>query len=73
MGLNVVSLATGRRRESLLTTDLLSMEEQERSEPRFAGIVGQSAALPQVLKLVETVVTTDSTVLLVGETGTSDL
>jgi formate hydrogenlyase transcriptional activator len=36
----------------------------------FDGIVGQSSALRQVLQLVETVATSDSTVLLLGETGT---
>ena len=36
----------------------------------FEGIVGQSSALRQVLQLVETVATSDSTVLLLGETGT---
>ena len=36
----------------------------------FEGIVGQSLALRQVLQLVETVARSDSTVLLLGETGT---
>src|SRR5258706_374939 len=36
----------------------------------FEGIVGQSSALRQVLQLVETVATSGSTVLLLGETGT---
>jgi formate hydrogenlyase transcriptional activator len=36
----------------------------------FAGIVGQSSALREVLRLVEMVAPTDSTVLLIGETGT---
>ena len=36
----------------------------------YAGIVGQSAALREVLQLVELVAPSDSTVLLVGETGT---
>jgi formate hydrogenlyase transcriptional activator len=36
----------------------------------FEGIVGQSSALREVLQLVETVATSDSTVLLLGETGT---
>ena len=36
----------------------------------FEGIVGQSAALRGVLGLVETVAPSDSTVLLLGETGT---
>ena len=43
---------------------------RSRTEPGFEGIVGQSAALRRVLRLVEMVATTDSTVLLVGETGT---
>ncbi len=34
------------------------------------GIIGQSSALRQALQLVETVATSDSTVLLLGETGT---
>jgi len=46
------------------------VEEQIRSEAESEGIVGQSSALRQVLQLVETVATSDSTVLLLGETGT---
>jgi formate hydrogenlyase transcriptional activator len=42
----------------------------EFSNKAFEGIVGQSAALRQVLHLVETVAPSDSTVLLLGETGT---
>jgi formate hydrogenlyase transcriptional activator len=44
--------------------------EEVRSEPNFEGIVGQSSALRQVMQLVETVAASDSTVLLLGETGT---
>ncbi len=40
------------------------------SEISFSEIVGQSAALRRVLKEVETVAATDSTVLIYGETGT---
>jgi DNA-binding NtrC family response regulator len=47
-----------------------SLEEETRSEGEFEGIVGQSAALREVLEQVETVAATDSTVLLLGETGT---
>jgi len=46
------------------------LEEDTRSEANFEGIVGQSSALRRVLQLVETVAPTDSTVLLLGETGT---
>jgi formate hydrogenlyase transcriptional activator len=48
----------------------LCLKEQVRSEAHFEGIVGQSAALRHVLQLVEKVAPTDSTVLLLGETGT---
>ena len=36
----------------------------------FAGIVGQSSGLRNVLRLVEMVAATNTTVLLLGETGT---
>jgi formate hydrogenlyase transcriptional activator len=45
-------------------------DEEVRPEARFAGIVGRSPALREVLQLVEMVASTDSTVLLLGETGT---
>ena len=48
----------------------LYVEEGIRGEANFEGIAGQSSALRQVLQLVETVATSDSTVLLLGETGT---
>jgi formate hydrogenlyase transcriptional activator len=48
----------------------LYLEEQMRSQANFEEIVGQSSALRRVLELVETVASTDSTVLLLGETGT---
>src|SRR5438046_2315525 len=44
--------------------------EEIRGEVELGGIVGQSAALGRVLQLVETVAHTESTVLLLGETGT---
>ena len=45
-------------------------EDELHSEISFSEIVGQSAALRSVLKEVETVAPTDSTVLIHGETGT---
>jgi len=48
----------------------LDVKNEMRSEANFEGIVGQSSALRQMLQLVETVATSDSTVLLLGETGT---
>jgi len=53
-----------------LAQEKLYLEEEIRSEADFEGIVGQSSALRQVLQMVETVATSDSTVLLLGETGT---
>ena len=44
--------------------------EEVRPEADFVGIVGQSPALREVLQLVEMVAASDSTVLLLGETGT---
>jgi formate hydrogenlyase transcriptional activator len=46
------------------------LEEEVRTEHRFGDIVGENAALRAVLKQVETVAPTDSTVLIRGETGT---
>jgi formate hydrogenlyase transcriptional activator len=48
----------------------LDLDEETRKEAGFEGMVGQSSALRQVLRLIETVATGDSTVLLLGETGT---
>jgi formate hydrogenlyase transcriptional activator len=53
-----------------LAQEKLYLEEEIRGEMDFEGIVGQSSALRHVLKLVETVAPSDSTVLLLGETGT---
>jgi formate hydrogenlyase transcriptional activator len=44
--------------------------DENLSESGFTGIVGQSAGLREVLQLVDMVAATDSTVLLLGETGT---
>ena len=53
-----------------LAQEKLYLEEEIRSEADFEGIIGQSSALRQALQLVETVAISDSTVLLLGETGT---
>jgi formate hydrogenlyase transcriptional activator len=45
-------------------------EEEVPVQAGFPGIVGQSRALREVLELVEMVAASDSTVLLLGETGT---
>ena len=53
-----------------LAQEKVYLEEQIRTEMGFEQIIGNSAALKQVLQLVETVAPSDSTVLLLGETGT---
>ena len=53
-----------------LAQEKVYLEEEIRSELGFEQIIGSSDALKGVLQLVETVATSDSTVLLLGETGT---
>ena len=53
-----------------LAKEELHWEADIRTVADYEGIVGQSSALRQVLQLVETVATSDSSVLLLGETGT---
>ena len=55
-------------RNSRLADEKEYLERELRHE--FADIVGNSPALRRVLKAVKTVAPTDSTVLLLGETGT---
>src|SRR5579863_3535154 len=52
-----------------LAQEKLYLEEEIRSEMDSEQIVGKSSALRKVLKRVETVAPTDSTVLIYGETG----
>ena len=53
-----------------LAQEKLYLEDEIRSELNFEEIVGTSEALRRVLRQVETVAPTDSTVLIYGETGT---
>ena len=53
-----------------LAQEKLYLEDELRSELNFEEIVGKSGALRRVLTLIETVAPTDSTVLILGETGT---
>jgi formate hydrogenlyase transcriptional activator len=48
----------------------LTYPEGDRPDRRFERIIGKSAALESVLEQVEQVASTDSTVLIEGETGT---
>ena len=53
-----------------LARENVYLESEIRSELGFEDIVGNSQALKQVLKEIETVAPADSTVLIYGETGT---
>ena len=56
--------------KNTLAQEKLYLEDEIRSEMNFEEIVGESASLRSMLKQVETVAPTDSTVLIQGETGT---
>ncbi|MDH4302210.1 MAG: sigma 54-interacting transcriptional regulator, partial [Nitrospira sp.] len=53
-----------------LAKEKLYLEEEIRTEHGFEDIIGESNPLKNVLKQVEVVAPTDSTVLIQGETGT---
>jgi formate hydrogenlyase transcriptional activator len=53
-----------------LEKEKVYLEEEIRTASNFDEIVGESAGLRRILKGVETVAPTDSTVLIHGETGT---
>jgi len=56
--------------ESKMFIQSVTVADQNGRERRFDRIIGNSAALESVLKQVEQVAPTDSTVLIEGETGT---
>jgi DNA-binding NtrC family response regulator len=73
--LNAVEQAINRGRHSEHLRNKRGEEapyskDNVRDDVSFSELVGQSAALRRVLKEVETVAPTDSTVLICGETGT---
>jgi len=76
MSLNTFTFADMHDRDSQCTCGLSSkvhlhlVDDLLREETECDGIVGQSSALRQALQLVEMVAKGDSTVLLLGETGT---
>lgn len=53
-----------------LAEEKVYLEDEIRTEHQFEDIIGESAALKVILKQIETVAPTDSTVLIYGETGT---
>ncbi len=67
---NAVSYSEIADLKNRLAQEKLYLEDEIRGEMDFEGIVGQSSALRHVLNLVDQVAPSDSTVLLLGETGT---
>ena len=55
---------------SRLANEKLYLEDEIRSTSQFEEIIGESPAIRGIFAQLETVAPTDSTVLLVGETGT---
>jgi formate hydrogenlyase transcriptional activator len=67
---NALSYGQIAQLKDQLAQEKLYLEDEIRTELNFEEIVGRSDALRRVLKEVETVAPTDSTVLIYGETGT---
>jgi len=67
---NALAYREIRELKEQLSKEKLYLEDEIRTEMNFAQIIGNSTSLRRVLKQVETVAPTDSTVLIYGETGT---
>lgn len=67
---NCLAYAEVSELKEKLAQEKLYLEQEIRGDMDFEQIVGNSPALRRVLDLVETVANSDSTVLLLGETGT---
>ena len=67
---NALSYKRIEELNSRLAEEKVYLEDEIRTDNRFEEIIGQSRALKAILKQVETVAPTDSTVLIYGETGT---
>ena len=65
-----ISSICGSARHRLRRPVAFDLTSQMDDAPSLGSIVGRSAAFQQVLRAIETVGSTDSTVLLLGETGT---
>jgi formate hydrogenlyase transcriptional activator len=67
---NAMAFREIARLKDKLAEERLYLESEIRNEQSFEHIVGDSPALHRTLRQVEIVAPTDSTVLLLGETGT---
>jgi formate hydrogenlyase transcriptional activator len=66
---NAVSYQRIEELNAQLSQEKLYLQDEIRSEHLFEDIIGRSRALARVLREIETVAPTDSTVLISGETG----
>jgi formate hydrogenlyase transcriptional activator len=57
-------------RANKLSEEKLYLQDEIRTEYNFEEIIGESPALKKVLEQIQTVAPTDSTILILGETGT---
>jgi formate hydrogenlyase transcriptional activator len=67
---NALNFEEIRRLRDELLSEKEYLEEEIREQHDFRDIVGQSGSLRRALQQVDTVASTDATVLLMGETGT---
>jgi len=67
---NALSYKRVEELNARLAEEKVYLEDEIRTDNRFEEIVGESRVLKAILKQVETVAPTDSTVLIHGETGT---
>jgi PAS domain S-box-containing protein len=70
MFIDITDRVLMEREKARLEAQNVYLQEEIRSEHDFTEIVGNSPALSAVLKQVEQIAPTDSTVLILGETGT---
>src|SRR5208283_1395822 len=67
---NALSYRELKEMKDRLATEKLYLEDEIRFEHNFGNMVGKSPAFQSLLKSIQTVAPTDTTVLIQGETGT---
>jgi PAS domain S-box-containing protein len=70
MIIDITERVLAQREKARLQQQNQYLQEEIKAEYNFEEIIGNSASLRKVLKQVEQVARTDSTVLILGETGT---